>query len=175
LTTVSGIARYGYDSSGVLRTDLTTVSGIARYGYDSSGVLRTDLTTVSGIARYGYDSSGVLNTKIYDTEIYNLGTISGSIPLNWEENKTIQAATLNGFPITFSAGTGWPTTYVSRDLLLKLTTDVNTDITWNIIGSNWYSKPSGSVLTSGEYIFVLRAFGSGIINGFYIGQNTGSL
>ena len=82
LSTVSGIAQYGYNSSGVLRTDLTTISGIvnnvsgvlrtditvvsgvARYGYDSSGVLRTDLTTVSGIARYGYDSSGVLRTSI---------------------------------------------------------------------------------------------------------------
>jgi hypothetical protein len=64
INTVSDIAQYGYDSSGVLRSDLTTVSGIAQYGYDSSGVLRFDLTTVSGIAQYGYDSSGVLRSDI---------------------------------------------------------------------------------------------------------------
>jgi hypothetical protein len=192
LTIVSGIAQYGYDSSGVLRNainsasgtlrnDLTVVSGIAQYGYNSSGVLRNDLITVSGIAQYGYDSSGVLrnglNTlenKIYDTDIYSLGNISGVVNVDWAKTRTIQTASLSGLPTTFNKGTGWPTTSISRDVLLQLNVLINTDVTWNVVGSNWYKKPDYSVLNSGEHMVLLRAFGN-TINGFYIGNKTSSV
>jgi hypothetical protein len=87
LVNISGIAQYGYSSSGLLRNDLTLVSGIARYGYNSSGVLRNDLNTVSGIS---YDSSGIFNTDIstvsgisYDISgvlSNDISTVSGLLP-----------------------------------------------------------------------------------------------
>lgn len=188
LITVSGMLVL---SSGALNNRITSLSGILDTGIDSvsgmlissSGSLRNAINTVSGMFVSGsgalnnyIDSvSGAVESQIYDVGIYDLGTISGAISLDWARDKLIQNATLNGFPTTFSAGTGWPTSYISRDLVLKLTTDVSTDITWNIVGSNWYNKPSGTTLNSGEYMFALRAFGSGIIHGFYLGQNTGSL
>ena len=184
LTVVSGIAQYGYNSSGILRTDLTTVSGISVSSSGSlnnlignvSGVLRSDLTTVSGIAQYGYNSSGVLNNKIYNYDIYDLGNITGVVNLNWAENQVIQRGSLSGVAVTFQKGTGWPSTSaISKDLLLQLTLTSGTSIYWPVIGSNWYNKPSGTYLSSGEYMFLLRAFGNTNIYGFYVGQNTGSL
>jgi hypothetical protein len=166
ISTVSGMFVSG---SGTLNNGITTVSGMFVSG---SGALNNSITTVSGLLN---SSSGVVENQIYDHSIYNLGTVSGTLSLNWGRDRTIQKATLNGFPTTFNTGTGWPTTDLSRDLLLRLSTNTSTSITWNIVGSNWYNKPSGTTLTSGEYMFVLRAFGSGIINGFYLGQNTGSL
>jgi hypothetical protein len=163
LTTVSGILD---NVSGVLRSDLTTVSGILD---NVSGVLRSDLTTVSGIL-------DDVNDKIYKTNIYDLGLISGSVALDWAENKTIQVAELDGTATTFTKGTGWPSSaIISQDLLLQLNVTSSTTITWTIVGSNWYNKPSSSILSSGEYMFLLRAFGSSDIYGFYIGENTGSL
>jgi hypothetical protein len=168
LTIVSGIAKYGYDSSGVLRNAINS----------ASGTLRNDLTVVSGIAQYGYNSSGVLrndlNTlenKIYDTDIYSLGNISGVVNVDWAKTRTIQTASLSGLPTTFNKGTGWPTTSISRDVLLQLNVLINTNVTWNIVGANWYKKPDYSVLNSGEHMVLLRAFGN-TINGFYIGNKT---
>lgn len=178
--------------SGILNTRIVTISGIA---INSSGILNNKIDTVSGILNNNISTvsgmlvstsgtlnnqinsaSGIIENQIYDTEIYNLGTIGGIVPLNWAKNKLIQTANLNGVATTFTKGTGWPTTTtISRDLVLKLTTNTSTNINWTIIGSNWYNKPSGSILNSGEHMFVLRAFGNNIINGFYAGQNTGSL
>jgi hypothetical protein len=166
VTTVSGML---VSASGALNNGTTTVSGML---VSASGALNNGITTVSGML---VSASGSVENQIYDKSIYNLGTISGTVSLDWARNKTIQKATLNGFSTTINAGTGWPTTDISRDLLLRLSTNTSTTVNWNIVGSNWYNKPSGTSLPSGEYMFVLRAFGSGIINGFYVGQNTGAL
>lgn len=133
------------------------------------------LVNGSGVSLSGHKHVSNDITNLYDTDIYDLGNIQGTVSLDWATNKTIQTASLSGLATTFNKGTGWPTTNISRDLLLKLNVTSGTDITWNIVGSNWYKQPSGTTLSSGEYMFVLRAFGPTIINGFYIGQKTGSL
>jgi hypothetical protein len=116
-----------------------------------------------------------VNDKIYQTNIYDLGLISGSVDLDLDEDRMIQTAELDGTSITFVKGTGWPSSAtISKDLLLQLNVTDATNITWTIVGSNWYKKPSSSTLNIGEYIFLLRAFGNNIY-GFYIGENTGSL
>lgn len=189
LMEASGALNFDILTSGTsFLSDLSTASGALNTAIIASGTnFLADLSTASGalstdmIASGSITSSniisvsGAIESQIYDTNIYELGTVSGIVSLDWARNKLIQNATLNGFPTTFNQGAGWPTNNIARDLTLKLTTNVDTDITWNIIGSNWYNKPSGTTLNSGEYMFSLKAFGSGIVYGFYLGKNTGSL
>jgi hypothetical protein len=154
--------------------------------YKNSLVGKTGLNTSSPAYTLDVNGSGNfsdglfinnvdVNDKIYQTNIYDLGLISGSVDLDLDEDRMIQTAELDGTSITFVKGTGWPSSStISKDLLLQLNVTDSTDITWSIVGSNWYKKPSSSILNSGEYIFLLRAFGNNIY-GFYIGENTGSL
>lgn len=113
----------------------------------------------------------------YDTEIYDYGTLSGTGLINWNIDQQIQKITLSSSPVVINSGSGWPTTEINRDVLLWITNEVasGVSITWNIVGSNWYSQPSPGPLPSGEHMFILRGMGSGLIQGHYIGNKTGSI
>ena len=157
LSTVSGIAQYGYNSSGVLRTDLTTISGIvnnvsgvlrtditvvsgvARYGYDSSGGLRTDLATVSGIARHGYDSSGVLRT--------DLTTVSGIARYGYDSSGVLRTdiTTVSGI-----AQYGYNSSGIIYADVLTVSGLINTHVHGNISNSGTIGSTSGLMVVTGS-------------------------
>jgi hypothetical protein len=103
-----------------------------------------------------------------------LGTASGVVPINYDIDRTIQTVSLNTNSVTFTKGTGWPTSNVSRDVVLQITCINPATIVWSIVGNNWYNQPVNP-LASGEYLVLLRAVGSGVVQGHYIGEKKGSL
>jgi len=108
---------------------------------------------------------------LYDTSVLSLGTITGSNAINCGQDRQIQTLTLNGTATTFTKGTGWPSSNsVSRDITLNITASSNTSVTWTVV-TDWYRQPD-SPLPSGSHIVLLRAIGSGIIQGHYIGSKT---
>jgi len=46
-----------------------------------------------------------------------------------------------------------------------------TSITWTIV-NDWFSQPPAGALSIGTHLFLLRAIGSSIIEGHYIGNKT---
>jgi hypothetical protein len=130
----------------------------------------------SGIIASGLSVSGSLNLNgsgvgLYDTSVFNLGTISGSNAINCGQDRQIQTLTLNGVATTFTTGTGWPSSNsVSRETTLNIFASGNTSITWTIV-NDWYRQPD-SPLPSGRHIVLLRSVGSGTMQGHYIGNKT---
>jgi hypothetical protein len=108
------------------------------------------------------------------TNIHSLGTVSGTVNIDYSTNKQIQKLTVNGATVTLNKGTGWPSGDISRDVVLSINCVSSTTIIWNIVGSNWYNKPT-SILAGGEYLVLLRSTSSGVIEGHYIGEKQGSL
>jgi len=108
---------------------------------------------------------------LYDTSVFNLGTISGTNAINCGQDRQIQNLTLNGVATTFTTGTGWPTSNsVSRETTLNIFASGNTSVTWTIV-NDWYRQPD-SPLPSGRHIVLLRSVGSGTMQGHYIGNKT---
>ena len=149
---------------------------------NGSGVMLTSPPTSGSYIEY---STPVINNNIqslidnsissvYDTQIYSLGNASGTVSIDYSTDRMIQTFNMNSNPITLTKGTGWPTSSISRDVVLQMTCINPASITWSIVGSNWYNQPEVS-LPSGEYMVLLRAMGSGVIQGHYIGQKQGSL
>jgi hypothetical protein len=108
---------------------------------------------------------------LYDTSVFNLGTISGTNAINCGQDRQIQTLTLNGVATTFTKGTGWPTSNsVARETTLNIFASGNTSVTWTIV-NDWYRQPD-SPLPSGRHIVLLRSVGSGTMQGHYIGNKT---
>jgi hypothetical protein len=107
----------------------------------------------------------------YDVSILSLGTVSGTNAINCGQDRIIQTLTLNGVATTFTKGSGWPSTSnISRETILDITSSTNTSVTWTIV-NRWYRQPD-SPLPSGNHTVLLRAIGSGIVQGHYIGSST---
>jgi hypothetical protein len=104
--------------------------------------------------------------------IVDLGTLAGTNAINGGVSNAFQKITLNGTSVTFTKGTGWPTNdSLLIDTILKITATSGTSITWSIV-NEWYNQPPAGALASGVHLFGLRAVGSGIIEGHYIGNKT---
>ena len=106
-----------------------------------------------------------------DINIYNIGRTNGNVSIDWASNKQSQRVTLTGTS-TIIKGIGWPTSDISRQTDLEIYVSGNTNIAWSIVGSNWYNKPSSSVLPSGTHKFNLKSSGPNIIEGNYLGSKS---
>jgi len=134
----------------------------------------TDLAGGPGISLL-YDNSNDLLSIYANNENYitGLGNKSGNLSINYDATtSSIQTLTLNGTAITFTKGTGWPTSSnVSVDTILRITVTSATSITWSIV-NDWFNQPPAEALSIGTHLFLLRAIGSSIIEGHYIGNKT---
>jgi hypothetical protein len=180
---VDSIAEGGYQVAlgnilgGVLLNDCSSanVSNLV-VKRDGSGDFNTRNIYVTGIiANSGnFTNSLQLNGSgvgLYDTSVFNLGTISGTNAINCGQDRQIQTLTLNGVATTFTTGTGWPSSNsVSRETTLNIFASGNTSVTWTIV-NDWYRQPD-SPLPSGRHIVLLRSVGSGTMQGHYIGNKT---
>lgn len=145
-------------------TDLTE-DDIFLFMDDPSGNSVTKKVSLSTI-------SALLGGNSTNTSVFSLGPTSGSTPINYSNDKLIQTLSLNGSVTTFSKGTGWPTSSsVSVDVILKITVSSATSITWTIV-TDWFSQPPAGALAIGTHLFLLRAIGSSIIEGHYLGTKT---
>lgn len=134
-------------------------SGVDNMQIDSGGITYPDGTTQSSLY------SGL-------SSVLSLGAISGTNAINYGSDRLIQTLTLNGSATTFTKGSGWPSSStVSADTVLKITTSSATSITWSIV-TDWFNQPAAGALTTGTHLFLLRAVGSGVIEGHYIGNKT---
>jgi len=106
-----------------------------------------------------------------NTPIYSLGSISGVNNINFATDRMIQTLTLNGTSTTFTKGAGSPTDSTSVDVVLRISVNSATSITWSIV-TDWFSQPPIGALATGTYLFLLRAIGSTIIEGHYLGDKT---
>ena len=103
--------------------------------------------------------------------ILALGTLSGSNALDFGSDRLFQTLTLAGSAVTFTKGAGWPATSVTADVILRITVTTATTITWTVV-TDWFTQPPAGALNSGTHLFLLRAIGSSIIEGHYIGNKT---
>jgi hypothetical protein len=106
------------------------------------------------------------------TSVFGLGTVSGTNAINYGTNKLIQTLTLNGSSVTFTKGSGWPSSATaSCDILLRITVSSATTITWSIV-TDWFNQPPIGALSVGTHLILLRAIGSSIVEGHYIKKKT---
>jgi hypothetical protein len=106
--------------------------------------------------------------NIYDTVIFDLGYISYGTNIDWAIDKQIQTGSLDGSPLTLSQGNGWPSTNISRDVLLELTVNYyDTSVSWPIV-AYWYAIPP-EPLPVAKHLILFRAMGT-TINGHYLGS-----
>lgn len=128
----------------------------------------TGISITNGSGTITINATGV---ALYNTTVFDLGTISGTNSINCGQDRQIQTLTLNGTATTFTKGTGWPTSdTVARETTLNIYASGNTSITWTIV-NDWYRQPD-SPLPSGRHIVLLRSVGSGTMQGHYIGNKT---
>jgi hypothetical protein len=123
---------------------------------------------LSNNPNYFAGSISVDNGLSSPTPIFNLGSVSGNISINYDINKQIQTATLNGTSTNFTLGSNWPSTY-SADVILDLTINSTTTILWDIV-DDWYNPVP--TFGSGQYLILLRSMGSSLIQGHYISEKT---
>jgi hypothetical protein len=133
----------------------------------------TNLVAGNGINFTYNEPDLIINTSgLNFTTITNLGSISGTVNIDYGEDRQIQTLSLNGTSTTFSKGSGWPSTSgISVDVVLKITVSSETSITWNIV-NEWYNQPPFGSLANGTHLFLLRSMGNSIIEGHYIGNKT---
>jgi hypothetical protein len=106
--------------------------------------------------------------NVYDTPIFDLGYISYGTNIDWAIDKQIQTGSLDGSPLTLSQGNGWPSTNISRDVLLELTVNYyDTSVSWPIV-AYWYAIPP-EPLPVAKHLILFRAMGT-TINGHYLGS-----
>jgi hypothetical protein len=101
------------------------------------------------------------------TKIFNLGTVSGNVGINYGRARQIQTLTLDGTAANFIEGSAWPSAD-SVDVLLEITVSSTTSIVWSIV-DDWYN-PVPSFVT-GKYLVLLRSIGT-TIQGHYLGEKT---
>ena len=163
----SGVSLDGHTHTSSNITDFTSsVSGVI------SNAISTDIVAGTGIS-INYDNINddlIISTNGL-TPILALGSISGSNAINYATDRSIQSIGLGGTSTTLTKGTGWPTTSVSCDVLLRITVTSATSITWTII-TDWFSQPPAGALGIGTHLVLLRAIGTSTIEGHYIGSKT---
>lgn len=120
--------------------------------------------------------SSTLNNLVIQSnglsKVLGLGPISGTHAINYDTERLIQTLTLGGTALTLTKGTGWPSTAgFSADVVLKITVNSPTSITWSII-NEWYNQPQAGAFSVGTHLVLLRAVGT-VIEGHYIGPVTG--
>jgi hypothetical protein len=177
--TSSNITDFNNSVSGLLPVKNVLGSGYVNVSSNSGNytVSVTGLQPSGNYSTVGHNHTTADITDIstiYDTSIYSLGTISGTVPINYGTDRMIQKFNIDTDPLTLITGSGWPISNISRDVLLIMNCINSTSITWDIVADNWYNQPV-TTLPSGEYMILLRAMGSGIIQGHYIGAKQGSL
>lgn len=124
----------------------------------------------------GIALSSTLNNLVIQSnglsKVLGLGPISGTHAINYGTERLIQTLTLGGTALTLTKGTGWPSTAgFSADVVLKITVNSPTSITWSII-NEWYNQPQAGAFSVGTHLVLLRAVGT-VIEGHYIGPVTG--
>jgi hypothetical protein len=115
------------------------------------------------------NTSGTL--ALLNNNIFILGAVSGSTAINFASDKQLQTMTLGGTATTFTKGSGWPSNNTSVDVVLRTTVTSATSITWTIV-NDWFNQPPAGALSIGTHLFLLRAIGSSIVEGHYIGSKT---
>lgn len=114
-------------------------------------------------------SLSVSNGLSAPTPIFDLGSVSGNVNVNYAINKQIQKATVNGTLTSFVLGSDWPPSG-SVDVLIELTVTANTTVSWTLV-NEWYN-PAPAFTAGNKYLILLRSMGSSTIQGHYISQRT---
>jgi hypothetical protein len=163
-----------YGPNSMIMMNGTTI----QFGVNSFGVIAVGkwMGTTIEVAHGGTGATTATgartNLELDNNYITNLGSVSGSTSINYATNRSIQTITLDGTATTFTKGTGWPTlSNISVDTILRITVTSATSITWTIV-NDWFNQPSPGSLAVGTHLFLLRAIGSSIIEGHYIGNKT---
>lgn len=116
--------------------------------------------------------ASLLGGNTTSVSVFSLGLVSGNTAINYDTDKLIQTLSLDGSATTFTQGTGWPTSSsVSVDVILRITVSSATTITWTIV-TDWFNQPPAGALSTGTHLFLLRAIGSSVVEGHYIGTKT---
>jgi hypothetical protein len=159
---LDSIEKFRISNSGI---GINTNNPTYQLHVNGSGIVASGLQVNRSLSLNG---SGI---GLYDTSVFNLGTISGTNAINCGQDRQIQTLTLNGVATTFTTGTGWPSSNsVARETTLNIFASGNTSVTWTIV-NDWYRQPD-SPLPSGRHIVLLRSVGSGTMQGHYIGNKT---
>lgn len=181
-TTLSIPNGYVVASLSIYQNGVKLLDGIDYTATNGSDVILTNIPSSGSYIEYSTPTvnnniQGLIDSSVssvYDTVIYDLGSVSGNVNVDYAIDKQIQKLTIDGSPLTLNKGSGWPTGNISRDVMLQINCISSTTIIWNIVGSNWYDKPT-SILPGGEYLVLLRAMDNNVIQGHYIGEKQGSL
>lgn len=138
-----------------------------------SDEISTDLIASTGLdLSYDAVADSITMGLTGYTPVFNIGSASGILGINYSFARSIQTASLDGSSVTFTKGTGWPSlSGISVDVVLKLSLSAPTTVSWTIV-NEWYAQPSASPLPSGTHIFLLREVGVSTIEGHYIGTRT---
>jgi hypothetical protein len=168
----SGIDNVEMNSSGIRFSDGTNQTS-AFNNSAISGILSTNIVSGTGVSLvYNAIANSLTVNSNGLIPVVDLGTLTGTNAINGGISNAFQKITLNGTSVTFTKGTGWPTNdSLLIDSILKITATSGTSITWSIV-NEWYNQPPAGALASGVHLFGLRAVGSGIIEGHYIGNKT---
>jgi hypothetical protein len=163
-----------YNSDSLVMMSGTTI----KFGVNSFGIVSTGqwMGSTIGVAYGGTGATTATgartNLELDNNYITNLGSVSGSTPINYDTNRSIQTLTLGGTATTFTKGTGWPTSSnISVDTVLRITVTSATSITWTVV-TDWFNQPPAGALGVGTHLVLLRAIGASTIEGHYIGSKT---
>jgi hypothetical protein len=135
------------------------------------------LNTNDGIVYFKRDNGTIesISSDSSNTETVNLlalGSVSGVTSIDFGTDRSVQTATLNGTSTTFTKGINWPSSStIVADVILRITVSSATSITWSIV-TDWFNQPVSGALSTGTHLFLLRAIGSSIVEGHYIGNKT---
>ena len=150
-----------------------TSGSITDFNTAVSNIVSTDLVAGNGIVlTYDNINDNIVVSTTENPSILALGSVSGSNAISFGTDRLIQTLTLNGTATTFTKGINWPDIgTLSADVILRITVTSATSITWTIV-NDWFNQPPAGALSVGTHLFLLRAIGSSIIEGHYIGNKT---
>ena len=150
----------------------TSLSGINNINLNyNSGVLFIQTNPTGIYEAIAFEDNSIQKTSCSQKNIFDLGLVENSLSINYNYDKTIQLLSINTNNIDITKGSGWPTENYSVEALLKIQiATTGTTINWDII-DEWYNEPE-STLGSGTYQVLIRAMGSNLIEGHYIGSKS---
>lgn len=149
-----------------------TANSITDFSTAVSNVFSTGIVAGDGVSlTYNNITNDIVVSTTESRSILSLGSISGTNAISFGANQLIQTLTLNGTPITLTKGINWPSTNISVEVILRITVTSATSITWTIV-NDWFNQPPAGALSVGTHLFLLRAIGSSVIEGHYIGNKT---